>query len=190
MSTPDPTEIHPEYDRPTPQNIEEWDESQLEAYNEAKDAELTAEAEANRVELAADEKETLETIRSATRRDETLTEEVDLAEAFNGADEPIPVTVTKKLTGGLETKLDRIASEQRKDVPRIAEIRDAVIDAIVALIVDDGEDGRYTFRSRALWEAYYYDEGMVGLMNVFDVVADPALERYERLGNSRSRTRQ
>jgi len=187
MASVDPSEIHPEYDVLSPENISEWSDEQVEAYREAKGAVLLG----LRVELAAKERDTLDFLKSTTEPEGPQhTETVNLGEAL-GKEEDATVTVRTKLTGELEAKFDAITDEQAKDLPRIANIKDAVIDAITMLIVDDDEpdDDPYTFRSRAVWEAYYYDAGSEGLMEVFNAVASPALERYEDLGNSQTRGR-
>jgi len=190
MASVDPTEIHPEYDRPTPETIDEWSSEQLEAYNEAKDAELTAEAEQSKAEMAREEKATLEFLKSTTQEESDLhTETLNIGEEL-GASDDVFVTVKTKLSGELESKFDAITDEQGKDLPRIANIKDAIVDAICMLIVDDDESGKYDFQSRAVWEAYYYEEGSEGILRVFNAVAGPALERYDDLGNSRGRGRQ
>lgn len=192
MASVDPTEIHPEHDTLTPENWDEWDEESRTRYIEAKEAALTEDAEKHRVEMAADEKAALETLRSATESGDEITKTVDLAEGLPAAAEPIPVDVTVKMTGELEATFDRISDQRASDDPRLAELKDAVIDAILTLIVDDPEPSTDPIRwdSRQVWEAFYYDEGMTGLLDVFDVLSDPALTRYENLGNSRGRTRQ
>jgi len=189
MASVDPSEIHPEYDRPEPGNIEEWSDEQLEKWNEANEAELDARVERNKVDMARDEREALDFLQSTTEADSELsTEQVNLGEALDGPDD-VYVTVRTRVSGELESKFDRISAEQEKDLPRISNIKDEVIEAIRWLIVDDDEpDGdRYNFQSRAVWEAYYYDAGSEGLMEVFNAVADPALSRYEAMGNSRGR---
>ena len=189
MASVDPTTIHPEHDTLTPENWDEWTEEQREQYLEAKDEELEADAEQSKAEMARSEREALAFLKSTTEREGPQhTTTVDLAEELGRPGEA-PVTVRTKLTGELESKFDVISDEQSKDVPRIGNVKDALIDAICMLIVDDTEPDadRYDFSSRAVWEAYYYDEGSEGLMEVFSAVADPALERYEQLGNSRGR---
>lgn len=192
MASVDPTEIHPEYDALTPDNWDQWEPEDRERYLEAKESALSEEAEKNRVEMAADEKAALETLRSATQSGAELTKTVDLADGLPAAADPIPVDVTVKMTGELEATFDRISDQRASDDPRLAELKDAVIDAILTLIVDDPEpsDDPIRWDSRQVWEAFYYDEGMAGLLDVFDVLSDPALTRYEQLGNSRGRTRQ
>ena len=169
MASVDPTTIHPEHDTLTPENWDEWTEEQREQYLEAKDAELEEEASENRTELAARELQTLDALRSTTDRDEELTETVSLGDA--------EVTVTTKLSGRVEQVFNRV-NQARGD-----ELVEALIDGITLLIVDDDEGGKYDFTSRAVWEAYYYDEGTEGLADVFEVVSDPALTRRENLGN-------
>ena len=191
MASTDPTQIHPEHDVLSPDNIGDWSDEQIEAYREAKDAELDAQADENKAEVSRKERETIDFLKSTTETEGPQHyETVDIGEAV-GASDSVEVDVTTKLTGELESKFDAISEEQGKDLPRIGNIKDAVIDAITLLIVDDTEsDGdRYDFSSRAVWEAYYYDEGSEGLMQIFNAVADPALARYEKLGNSQTRGR-
>jgi hypothetical protein len=182
-----PEDVHPDYQQLTPENAEDWSEDQKARYSELKEQQLHAEAQENTSELAKDERETLEVLRSTTT-DEPLTEEVNLGAELDGDD--AYVTVTKRVSGALEEKFDAITEEQQSDAPRIGRIKDTVIDAILLLIVDDDEPDAdaYNFQSRQVWESYYYDAGSEGLMEVFEVLADPALSRYEQLGNSRGGT--
>lgn len=190
MASVDPSTIHPEHDTLTPENWDDWTEEQRERYLEAKDAALEAENEQNRAEMAREEKATLEFLKSTTEEKSDLhTETLNIGEELGAADD-VFVTVRTKLSGELESKFDAITDEQGKDLPRIANIKDAIVDAICMLIVDDDESGKYDFQSRAVWEAYYYEEGSEGIMRVFNTVAGPALERYDDLGNSRGRGRQ
>jgi len=182
-----PEDVHPDYEQLTPENAADWSDEQKEEYSRRKEQQLHEEAKENTSELAKDERETLEVLRSTTT-DEPLTEEVNLGAELDGDD--AFVTVTKRVSGALEEKFDAITEEQQSDAPRIGRIKDTVIDAILLLIVDDDEPDAdaYNFQSRQVWESYYYEEGSEGLMEVFEVLADPALSRYEQLGNSRGGT--
>ena len=183
-----PEDVHPDYQQLTPENAEDWSSEQKARYSELKEQQLHEEAQENTSELAKDERETLEVLRSTTT-DEPLTEEVNLGAELDGDD--AYVTVTKRVSGALEEKFDAITEEQQSDAPRIGRIKDTVIDAILLLIVDDDEPDAdaYNFQSRKVWESYYYEEGSEGLMEVFEVLADPALSRYEQLGFNPTRVR-
>lgn len=174
----------------TPENESDWDEDQIETYKRAKDAQLSEESDANAADLAREERETLDALRSTTETAGALTTTVNLGDAFDGADD-VEIEVTKKVTGELESKFDAISEETDKEVPRIANIKEEIIDAILLLIVDDPEPDtdQYRWQSRAVWEAFYMEEGSGGLMQVFQTISAPAMDRYEQLGNSQSRTR-
>jgi uncharacterized membrane protein len=186
MSSTDPSKIHPEHDEPTPANMDDWSEEQLEQYERAQKRELDRDAKEHRRELVQEEREALDKLRDATS--ETPAAEQTTTVAFGDAE----LVVTTKVTGELEGLFDDIVDEQRKEVSRPGTIKKTLIDAILLLIVDDDEpdDDPVTFQSRALWEQYYLSEGSAGLMEAFDTLAEPALERYEELGNSHERTRQ
>lgn len=184
----DPTDVHPEYDHPNPDNLDAWSEDQIEEYNRRKDADLEADHQQHRAELTQKQKETVDVLKSTTQPDEPLTETVSLGDA--------EVLVSKRLSGRVEECFDAITDEQTKepegeDPPRLRNVKGEMITAITELIVDDDEPegDPYDFQSRATWEAYYYDEGIEGLEQVFNAIAGPALDRYETLGNSRGRTR-
>jgi hypothetical protein len=185
----DPAAVHPEYDRLTPENADEWSDDQIAEYKRRKQADLHAEAEENSADLAAEEREALKRLRSATDTDDHPTETVTIGDDVTG--EAVDLEVSTKVTGRIEQKFDRITEEQQKETPRIENIKGAVIDCITALIADGPEPDSDPVRwdSRALWEAYYLEEGSEGLMGVFETISKPALDRYEELGNSRGRTR-
>lgn len=184
MPLDDPSAVHPEHDELTPENSDDWSEEQAERYTDLKEATLEDDAQQNRRELAAEEREALDALREATQDDEPLTATVEFGDA--------ELIVTKKVTGELEQKFDRITEEQEEEYPKIANIKDAIIDAILLVLEDDDEpaDDPVDFQSREIWERYYEKEGSAGLMEVFETVAEPALQRYERLGNSHGRARQ
>jgi len=170
-----PEDVHSEYDQPTPENIDEWTDDQLQRFNELKELEHEQEVQENRAELSREQQETLEVLESATLpEDEELTETVQLDEA--------EVVVTKRLTGELERMFTYIQMNS-DDLEGIA---NALIDAITALIVDDNEKGKYRFAERAVWEEYYRRNGTEGLIDVFDIVSEPALSRQEALRKFRS----
>lgn len=186
-----PEEVHPEFDMPTQGNIGEWSDEQIERYNELKDRDLETEAQASRAELSTEQRETLAALEGAVTDDgeATPTVTVDLGEA--------DVEVRTKLTGEIEDCFSRIASERDADVPDLSNIKDDLLTAIAGdpdrgiggLIVDDGEpdDDPHRFTDRETWEVFYAEHGTEGLLEVFDLVADPALARMEELGNSRGR---
>lgn len=181
---PAPEDVHPEHDMLTDANAEDWSEEQVEQYKAAREAQLAGEASENMADLAKEERNTLEALKSATKSeaDEELTTTRDIG--------GVEVTVTTKVSGKLESKFDAISDESEKEVPRIRNIKEEIIDAILLLIVDDPEpeDSAYDWQSRATWEAFYMDHGSEGLMQVFETLSEPAMERYEQLGNSQSRT--
>lgn len=187
---PDPADVHPEHDVLTPDNADDWSDDQIETYKAAKEADLAEQATENTAEMAKEERETLDALRSTTESADELTTTVNLGDAFDGADD-VEIEVTTKVTGELEAKFDAISEETDKDVPRIANIKEEIIDAILLLIVDDPEPetDQYRWGSRAVWEAFYMEEGSGGLMQVFQTISEPAMDRYEELGNSQSRTR-
>jgi len=168
----DPTEIHPEHERPTPDNIDDWSGDQIDAYNEAKDAEHDAEAQERQRELTREQKEALTALESATGNDgEVPTAKIQLGEAT--------VTVKRKLSGELEAKFDAI-SKNRDD---LGAIKDSLIDACHMLIVDDSEpDGDpVDFTDREVWEEYHRRHGSEGLADAFDKLSGPAMDRRDDL---------
>jgi len=173
-----PEDVHPKYDEFRPENKDEWTEAQIQRYNEAKEAQLETQAQRNRANMAAEQRETLDALRSAVGDDEVATEPVDIGEAT--------VEVKTKISGELEQHFDAIAEEGEKDVPRTDNVRQHLIDAITLLIVDGGESEGYDFGDRRVWEAFYKDEGSEGLYDVFELVSEPARDRREELQKFRN----
>jgi len=170
-----PKDVHPDHDRPTPENIDEWSEEQLDRFNDLKEAEHEQQVQENRAELSQEQQKTLEALESATLpEDEELTETVQIDQA--------EVVVRKRVTGEIEQTFTYI-QKNRDDLESIA---NALIDAISELIVDDNEDGEYRFTERTVWEEYHRRHGTESLIDVFDIVADPALSRQEELEKFRS----
>lgn len=173
---PDPSDVHPEHDMPTPENMDDWSDEQLDTYREAKSAELEQQAQENTAEIAEEQRERIEKMRAATGADDAdHTETVPLSD-------DLTLTVTTKMTGELEELFERI----RQNPGDISQLKEDLLDAIVLLIEDDpeDEDDDFTYQDRAFWEAYYYEEGTEGLFQVFDQLADPVLTRWNELGNS------
>lgn len=169
--TTDPTNVHPDYERPAPDNIDEWSDEQLQAYKDAKEVEHEQEAQERKAELSREQRDTLAQLEKATNNDGDIpTEQVDIGDAT--------VTVKAKMTGTMEQRFDTIA-----DAETPGDVSGILIDAVTDLIVDDEEpDGEaYDFTDRATWEAYYAKHGSEGLMQIFEVVSDPAMTRRENL---------
>lgn len=171
---PPPEEVHPDHKQPTPENIDDWSEEQLERWNEAQSQQLQAGAEQQRTEMVAEQRESLQALREAvTDDDEPETATVQLDQAT--------VEVKTRIPGRLESKLDRIATEEQRDIPDYDAVREEMTDAILELIVDDEEKSGYRFTDRRVWEAFYDEYGSEGLATIFEQVSGPAMDRLERL---------
>lgn len=168
----DPSDIHPEHDQPTPENIDDWSGDQIDAYNEAKERELEEEVQENERELSRKQREMLSTIESATNNDSQVpTAKIEFGDAT--------LEVRRKLTGELESKFDTIA----KNEDNLGQIRDCLIDVCTMLIVDDDEpdDDEYDFTDRGTWEAYYDRHGQEGMIDAFNILSEPAMQRRDNL---------
>ena len=174
MSTIDPTSVHPEHDQPTPENIDDWSDQQIAAYNSAKAREHEQRAKQHAADLSREQRGALDQLATLVDDDaEPATETVEIGEA--------ELTVTTKIDGELEDRLDRISRLQDTEEPgAIGESKDLLIRAILGLIVADNETGRYTWRSRETWEAFYKEHGTEGLAAAFEALVEPAMQRREQ----------
>lgn len=170
-----PEDVHPEYEQPEPGNIDEWTDDQLDTYRELKHGEHASEARQRQAELSREQQESLAVLESATRDEETYAT-VDLGD-------DVSLTVRTKLPGDVEMRLQTIAEAEN-----VVAVKDRILDVLVGgettqgLIVDDSEsDKGYGYTDRAVWEAYYARNGSEALMDVFNRVTEPAIERREEL---------
>lgn len=167
MST-NPAEVHPDHDLPTPSNIDDWSDDQLEQYRRAKTTELTRDAEERRRSMSQQQRETVELLGSTQKDayDDALLDTVQVGD--------LELTVTSKLTGEVETKLDRVAGSDSLD-----DVVGTMIDTILYFVVDADADADVD--DPAVWRAYYDRYGTEGLFDAFEQIADPAMERREDL---------
>lgn len=173
MSARSPQQVHPEHDRPTPQNLDDWTDEQLDEFNRLKEQDLADDLEEHARESAAARDAALDQLAGLVD-DDQATATVSLGET--------EVTVREKLTGELEDNLDEISKLQDEQRPGvIGDSRDLLIDTILLLIVDDDEEGPYTLQDRETWMAFYREHGSEGLASAFEALVEPALERREDL---------
>lgn len=172
MSTdaPAPEDVHPEHDVLTPENAEDWTDEQLEAYEEAKRAEHAAESEQNRREFTEQQQAALDRLSKPSENDRaTVPINAD-------GDE---VTVRTSLSPSMEQTFVRVVQEDIDDVTG------AVYDLIVHVIEDE------EYADRAVWEAFYADNGTAALRDMFHLLLEPYIDRMqevEGVGNSPDQT--
>lgn len=169
----DPTEVHPEHDRPTPDNWDDWDDEQLDEYKQAAEAELQAEAEANQRELRADEQAARDAL-VAGATDQIDTETVSLHEHVD-IDDEIDIEVRTTLSGGAIEKLESI----EEDDPA-SEVLPTVLDVLEEVV--EGPEG---YASRAVWRDVFRNAGVDVFMDYVDALTDPAEETLEAVGRFR-----
>lgn len=122
-------------------------------------------------ELSREQRDTIDLLKS-TGSSEELTETVQIGDA--------EVIVRSRMTGELEKAFQRVR-DLHAETGDLTELKDVLIDAILLLIVDDNESGRYDFQSREVWEAYYEEHGTEGLWTVLDSLMRPANRRLDNL---------
>lgn len=169
MST-NPSAIHPEYDRPTPDNLDDWSDEQLEAYNEATEAELDEEARNARTRLTDEQEQALEQLRP-----DTETEHVELPAQNN-----VTVEVKTHTNAEIEAALQAITDAASQDSSDLREIRESMITVLCGLI--ETED----FNSAEFWRAYGSEFGLGNLMRCVTVVAEPVMEEMEAMAQQQS----
>lgn len=170
-SAADPEDVHPEYDRPTPENRDEWTDEQIEEWNRRNEKRLEAGLDEQLRELSDEQREKLELLESATREGEPgeFVETVELGDA--------EIDVTTKPGGEAELKAEEL--RQYEDTDRIAPAKDALIDLIMIVVVDDD------YGKRLLWEQYYRKNGADDLMTAVETLTEPWLDRTEAIESFR-----
>lgn len=154
----DPTDVHPEYDRPTPENRSEWTDQQLSEWGAAQEEKLEQEGRENRIELSEDQQEALDALADPERED---TAEVELADET--------LTVKTYMEGRVERKWQRVQNHQ--DDPEA--VVDTIAEVMAWMVETDGYD------DRDLWLAYREKYGMQRLMLAFTRVLEPYVEMVE-----------
>lgn len=154
----DPSEIHPEHDRPTPANIDDWSEEQIEAFNHAKETKLEAQARDNREQLTEEQEQALELLEEP-EADRTAT--VELGQRT--------VTVKTYLSKEMEQRIHAI--ERVQDNP--SEAVDDVIDVLTWVIEDDD------YADEEVWRAFHDRYGTKNLLLRFTKVMEPYLDEVE-----------
>lgn len=116
----DPASVHPEHERPTPDNIDDWTQEQIDRWNELREDEILSEVREDRARLEEEQEEALSALRDP-EREEWAEAEVDdltfkvrtyanedvedgvaaLAEAHEGADTAADLRLIRTQVPGL-----------------------------------------------------------------------------------------
>lgn len=164
-------DVHPEYERPTPENWDDWSDDQLEEYRERAERELESEARENIRELSADAREARDALLAdvESRKD---TQEVTLS--HDGVEDEIVLSVSTTLSGMTERRVERIqGSDTVEDVlPVIVRVFEDVVET-------DGYD------NPAVWEHIYNEAGGIILLDYLEAVLEPAMEVMESVDGFR-----
>lgn len=158
----------------TPRLVELLSDEQVEAFNEAQKERMEVDIQERNRELSQEQQERLAIIESATQPDdEPLIETV----SFGDHD----LTVRTRISGAIERKLARLAEYEQQELTGVDDhdaIVELAIDVISELIQDEG------WRDRDVWRAYYNRHGSEGLLDVTELVAEPARQRREQVADS------
>lgn len=157
-----PEAVHPEYDHPTPANLDDWTDEQVDEYNRRKRTSLRADLE-DEVGLSEAEQQARETLLEAGRE----TAMVDL--------HGVNLEVKTEIGGQTERKLRRLSPEDSID-----ETLETLLDIFEAVVI--GPEG---YGSRRAWRDVYEVRGSAFLLEALDVVTTPALEHMESLQSFR-----
>lgn len=153
MSLADPSEVHPKHDQPTPENIDDWSEDQLERFNELTDAKLTTDARRERAERLDDDsaEAAQELLGAVTGEGAEQTATVDIADGV--LDEPMEAEVLTYRPGKVEKRLARIET--------VDDAVDALVFAITEMVVAPER-----FTNPEVWH-HVYDEGGVKVLEAY-----------------------
>lgn len=165
----------------TPALWERLPEAKRETYNE-RVAERDARAlHDEQVELTAQRQRELDTLETAFAPDGPPTATREIGEAT--------LEVRTKLPGAVEQAVERIREESQQPPAErsFAAVAEELIEAIPKLIVDDDEPDadNYRWTDETTWRAWYDKHGSVALFDVFEYLAEPALDRVEELDSFR-----
>jgi hypothetical protein len=169
QDVPSPGDVVDGDDPVTPDILDAWSAEERERYKKLKEQSLQASADSRFEDLAAEQQEALSAIESAVTGEEPETATLTVGDA--------DLTVKTRIPGAVENAVATV-----QDNPEdIGQARDALIDAIVALIVDDGEDGRHRYTQPRVWTAFHEEHGTEGLVTVLESLLEPAEQRLEDL---------
>lgn len=157
---------------PTPEDIREMSEDELEAFKREQKQRLDSAIQEEQQELNEEEQNALSILsQDAETRGDLAPVEVGEATLY----------VKTSLSGSLERKFDKLSEGDDLD-----DQLGTVIDAIIELVEDDDEDGPVDFQSHTVWEQIHAEHGSAYLFEVFTDLADPSLERVESIKSFRT----
>lgn len=166
MASADPSAVHPEYDRPTPENFEEWSQEQLEEWERRNEEEMLGEVRSEREKLEEDQQKALDALRSP---EQVETEPVTIDDlefrVKTHANKEIEDTLMElaEAHSGPETAAD--LRMIRKQVP-----------AMLAWFVVDPEE----YADPAVWRAYGEEFGIGELTKAYLRAVEPYLDANEQ----------
>lgn len=149
------TQIHPKHERPTPDNIDEWDEDQLEAYKETRESELLESVREKSQDLSEEQKQALDALTESVPDTET----VDLG-LGDGTE------VRTYANEAIENKLNYIRNNQDLDA-----IRSELCEAMEWFIEDE------QYADAEVWREFARIRGIGELKQKFLITVRPYLER-------------
>lgn len=154
-----PEEIHPEHERPTPENFDEWTDEQIDAWNSLQEQRLDKEVKDQRRERDAETQEALEALRDPEEED---TAEVELGQTT--------LTVKTTTNAKVEQLLERL--ERNRDD---ADVQRRFIPQVIAWFVESPEE----YTEPDIWREYAREFGRPELAIVMLRVIEPTAERTE-----------
>lgn len=167
QSIADPADVHPEYDRPTPENLDEWSEEQLEEWDRRNEAKLLGEVRERREELQADQEAALDALRSPEREDYGEAEVDDLT-----------FKVKTHASSEIEDALAELSETQEGGVESagdLQQIRREVPPLMAWFIVEPEE-----YADPAVWRGYADRFGIGELTKAWLRIVEPYLDENEQ----------
>lgn len=161
----DPASVHPEYERPLPENVDEWSEEQLEEWSRRQEAQLLGEVRERREELREEQEAALDALRSPERE--------DLAEA-----DVDDMTLRVKTHANKEIEdavADLAEAHEGPDAAADLQLIRTQVPALMAWFVEEPSE----YADPAVWRAYGERFGIGELSKAYLRVIEPYLDANE-----------
>lgn len=161
----DPAEVHPDYDRPLPDNIDEWSQEQLEEWERRNEAKILGEVREHREKLAEEQEAALDALREPKRKEYGEAEVDELT--FK-----VRTHASKEIEDAVSALAE--AHEGPEAAADLYMIRTQV-PAVMAWFIIEPEE----YADPAIWRAYAEEFGIGELSKAYLRVLEPYLDANE-----------